>query len=210
MDLHVWFVLQITQERADSDLSIQTGNFGRVPPELFQNILRFLSSEDLSTCTSVCRFLRGAASDEGLWRRLYCLRWGRPPSSDRPGKPRGCAWKKLYFERDEADMVDFVRNTPAEFREYYVQMQAAKRSQAPLPSQVHDDLVVVDSSMADQITAWRHSQKLADPYLGDHWCSGKTCSYYQIDDVFLCEKTGRVHSESSTLLSCLTNICSYC
>jgi hypothetical protein len=66
---------------------------------------------------------------------------------------------------------------------------------------VHDDLVVVDSSMADQITAWRHSQKLADAYLGDHWCSGKTCSYYQIDDVFLCEKTGRVHSESSTFLS---------
>ncbi len=39
-------------------------------------------------------------------------------------------------QRDEADMVDFVRNTPAEFREYYIQMQAAKRSQAPLPSQV--------------------------------------------------------------------------
>jgi hypothetical protein len=66
----------------------------------------------------------------------YCLRWGRPPSSDRRGKLRGCTWKKLYFERDEADMVEFVRNTPVEFREYYVQMQAAKRSQAPLPSQV--------------------------------------------------------------------------
>lgn len=40
------------------------------------------------------------------------------------------------WQRDEADMVDFVRNTPAEFREYYIQMQAAKRSQAPQPSQV--------------------------------------------------------------------------
>jgi hypothetical protein len=90
--------LQITQGEMDSDLTINTGNFGRVPPELFQNILRFLSSEDLSTCTSVCRFLRKAASDEGLWRRLYCLRWGRPPSSDRRGKLRGCTWKKLYFE----------------------------------------------------------------------------------------------------------------
>lgn len=39
-------------------------------------------------------------------------------------------------QRDETDMVEFVRNTPVEFREYYVQMQAAKRSQAPLPSQV--------------------------------------------------------------------------
>jgi len=50
MDLHVWFVLQINQGRADSDLSIQTGNFGRVPPELFQNILRFLSSEVCCHC----------------------------------------------------------------------------------------------------------------------------------------------------------------
>ena len=39
-------------------------------------------------------------------------------------------------QRDKADMIEFVRNTPVEFREYYVQMQAAKRSQAPLPTQV--------------------------------------------------------------------------
>lgn len=73
---------------------------------------------------------------------------------------------------------------------------------------MHDDLVVVDSSMADQITAWRRSQKLADVYLGDHWCSGKTCSYYQIDDVFLCEKTGRAHSKF--LLSDVPIVCPCC
>ena len=33
-------------------------------------------------------------------------------------------------------MVEFVRYTPTEFKEYYIQMQAAKRSQAPLPSEV--------------------------------------------------------------------------
>jgi len=33
-------------------------------------------------------------------------------------------------------MVEFVRNTPTEFKEYYIQMQASKRSQAPLPSEV--------------------------------------------------------------------------
>lgn len=41
-----------------------------------------------------------------------------------------------YEQRDQADMVEFVRNTPVEFREYYIQMQVAKRSQAPVPSQV--------------------------------------------------------------------------
>lgn len=41
------------------------------------------------------------------------------------------------MQRDEEDMVEFVRNCPSEFKEYYIQMQAAKRSQAPLPSQVN-------------------------------------------------------------------------
>lgn len=40
------------------------------------------------------------------------------------------------LQRDREDMVEFVRNTPTEFKEYYIQMQAAKRSQAPLPSEV--------------------------------------------------------------------------
>lgn len=38
-------------------------------------------------------------------------------------------------QRDHADMAEFVRNTPGEFRELFIQMQAAKRSQAPLKSQ---------------------------------------------------------------------------
>jgi hypothetical protein len=186
-------VTQVILDGGESQVSILTGSFGRVPPELFQNILRFLSSEDLSNCTNVCRFLRRAASDESLWRKLYCLRWGPPARPNGRKEPRGSSWKKLYFERDHADMAEFVRNTPGEFRELFIQMQAAKRSQAPLKSQVYDDLVVVDTSVADQITTWRRSQNLPDVYTGDHSCSGRTCSYYQIDDVFLCEKTGRAH-----------------
>lgn len=174
-------------------LSIQTGSLGKVPPEIFQNILRFLSPEDLSSCTSVCRFLRGAGSDERLWRKLYCLRWGPFTKPNGRKEPHGSAWKKLYFERDHADMAEFVRNTPLEFRELFIQMQIAKRSQAPLKSQVYDDLLMVDTSVADQITAWRRRYSLPDVYVGDHGCSGRSCSYHQIGDVFLCEKTGRAH-----------------
>lgn len=47
------------------------------------------------------------------------------------------AYKKFsLLQRDEEDMVELVRNCSLEFKEYYIQMQAAKRSQAPLPSQV--------------------------------------------------------------------------
>ncbi|KAH7427800.1 hypothetical protein KP509_10G060600 [Ceratopteris richardii] len=175
------------------EASIDTGVFSKIPLELFQNILKFLSSEDLVTCATVCQFLRRVASDESLWRRLYCLRWGLPSTFKQGAQPRGCAWKQLYFERDRADMIEFVRNTPVEFREYYIQMQAAKRSQAPILAQIKDDFIILDTTVAEQITSWRNSQGLPDVYLGNHVCSGRTCSYSQIGDVFLCEKTGRAH-----------------
>ncbi|KAK6263426.1 hypothetical protein QUC31_009242 [Theobroma cacao] len=168
---------------------IESGTFSKIPPELFPHILKFLSSEDLVSCSLVCSFLNYAAADESLWRRLYCMRWGLLP----PTKIRECAWKKLYIQRDEEDMIELVRNCPSEFKEYYIQMQAAKRSQAPLPSQVKDDLIILDKTVADQVSMWKSSRGLADKVVADHACSGETCSYYQIGDVFVCEKTGQVH-----------------
>jgi len=72
-------------------------------------------------------------------------------------------------------------------------MQAAKRSQAPLPSQVIDDRIILDKTVADQVSMWKNSRGLTDKVATDHACSGETCSYYQIGDVFVCEKTGHVH-----------------
>ncbi|KAK9144067.1 hypothetical protein Sjap_003970 [Stephania japonica] len=170
-------------------LRIDTGNFTNIPPELYHHILKFLSSEDLVSCSLVCRYLNTAASDESLWRRLYYLRWGSLSSK----KLRHATWKKLYIQRDEEDMVEFVRNTPPEFKEYYIQMQAAKRSQTPLPSQVHDDRIILDKTVGDQVSIWKRSKGLTDEVVGNHVCSGETCSYYQIGDVFVCEKTGSIH-----------------
>nr|CAD1820835.1 unnamed protein product [Ananas comosus var. bracteatus] len=169
---------------------IDSGFFSKIPPELFHSIFKFLSSEDLISCSLVCRFMNSAASDESLWRRLYCMRWGLTSAN---GTLRSCAWKKLYIQRDQEDMVEFVRNTPSEFKEYYIQMQAAKRSQAPLPSQLNDDKVILDRTVADQVSMWKRSRGLTDEAVGSHACSGNTCSYSQIGDVFICEKTGRVH-----------------
>ncbi|XP_025813520.1 F-box protein SKIP31 isoform X1 [Panicum hallii] len=168
---------------------IDTGMFSSIPPELFLQIFKFLSSEDLISCALVCRFMNAAASDETLWRRLYCMRWGLASNA----KFRECAWKNLYIQRDREDMVEFVRNTPTEFREYYIQMQASKRSQAPLPSEVNDDKVILDKTIADQVSTWKSSRGLTDESVKGHSCSGNTCSYTQIGDAYICEKTGRVH-----------------
>ncbi|KAG8382039.1 hypothetical protein BUALT_Bualt05G0035100 [Buddleja alternifolia] len=168
---------------------IETGIMSRIPTELLYHILKFLSSEDLVSCSLVCRFLNFAASDESLWRRLYCMRWGLLP----PKKLRECAWKKLYIQRDEDDMAEFVRNCPSEFKEYYIQMQVAKRSQAPHPSQVNDDRLILDKTLADQVSMWKSSRGLAETAVVNHVCSGESCTYYHLGDVFVCEKTGNVH-----------------
>ncbi|XP_078173216.1 F-box family protein isoform X1 [Carex rostrata] len=179
-------------ERGESSsVQIDTGLFGKIPPELFHHIFKFLSSEDLISCTFVCRFMSFAASDDTLWRRLYCMRWGAASSTV---KFRASAWKKLYIQRDNEDMIEFVRNCPVEFKEYYIQMQAAKRSQAPLPSQVNDDSIILDRTVADQVSMWKSKRGLTDDEsVMGHVCSGNTCSYTKIGDVFICEKTGRVH-----------------
>ncbi|KAH6790985.1 hypothetical protein C2S51_005991 [Perilla frutescens var. frutescens] len=176
-------------ERKPAPKRIETGIFIHIPPELLYHILKFLSSEDLVSCSLVCRFMNFAASDESLWRRLYCMRWGLMP----PKKPRECAWKKLYIKRDEDDMAEFVRTSPTEFKEYYIQMQVAKRSQAPNPSQVNDDRIILDKTLADQVSTWKSSRGLTETVVQNHACSGESCTYYHIGDVFVCEKTGNVH-----------------
>lgn len=57
----------------------------------------------------------------------------------------------FLLQRDEEDMVELVRNCQPEFKEYYIQMQAAKRSQAPLPSQVSEITVILDLHHANSI-----------------------------------------------------------
>ncbi|CAM8880756.1 unnamed protein product [Rhodiola kirilowii] len=176
----------------DKSLSwrLNIGNFSNIPSELFRNIFKFLSSEDLISCSMVCRFMNFAVSDECLWRRLYCMRWGPLPTSR---KLLESSWKKLYIQHDREDMSKFVRTCPSEFKEYYIQMQAAKRSQAPLASQVNDDRIILDKTVADQVNIWKTSKGLPEMTVADHACSGDNCTYFQIGDAFICENSGQVH-----------------
>ena len=100
-------------------------------------------------------------------------------------------------------------------------MQAAKRSQVPLPSQVTiynylfmfqekssreefshvlvcnfqmvDDRIILDNTVLEQVSLWKKSKGLTDKAVTGHICLGTKCSYHQIDDVFICKETGNVH-----------------
>ena len=56
-----------------------------------------------------------------------------------------------------------------------------------------DDWLILDKTVADEVSTWKSSKGLTDPVVTDHACSGKYCSYHQIGDVFVCEKTGNIH-----------------
>ena len=58
---------------------------------------------------------------------------------------------------------------------------------------VNDDKVMLDKTVADQVSSWKNSRGLTDEAVKGHSCSGNTCSYTQIGDAYICEKTGRVH-----------------
>lgn len=61
--------------------------------------------------------------------------------------------------------------------------------------QVNDDRIILDKTVADQVSTWKKSKGLGDKVVIDHVCSGETCTYYQIGDVYVCEKTGYVHGK---------------
>ncbi|CAI5530765.1 unnamed protein product [Closterium sp. Naga37s-1] len=194
--------------------------------------------QDLSVCACVCRYLRTASSEETLWRRAYCIRWGPPPppppSSTRSaldgrggsGGMRGggeggggggggeggggggggeggggagvqarSLWKRLYFERDRGEMKEFVADSPQDLRGFYAQLQAAKRNLVPRRDQVYDELVHVTSDLARAVAEWRQQNKLPERVEEAHWCTGGNCTFHRIENVFLCEKTGRAHGE---------------
>jgi len=55
---------------------------------------------------------------------------------------------------------------------------------------------MLDKTVADQVSSWKNSRGLTDEAVKGHSCSGNTCSYTQIGDAYICEKTGRVHGNT--------------
>lgn len=59
--------------------------------------------------------------------------------------------------------------------------------------------MLLDETVADQVSIWKRSKGFSDKVVLDHTCSGETCSYYRIGDVFVCEKTGNVHGKDISI-----------
>ena len=161
---------------------------GTLPLELSLQILRWLSPEDLTSCATTCRALRLAASEDSLWRRCFCSRFGHPK---RPGVR---SWRALYFQEDARELRLTASSAPPDLRHLYAQMQSAKRAQPP--ATLTDDalLTLMD---AENVMRWRAQRGLSDGSdpASAHTCSiANGCSYRRFGaDIFVCERTGRAH-----------------
>ncbi|CAI7790124.1 unnamed protein product [Closterium sp. NIES-54] len=94
---------------------------------------------------------------------------------------------------DRGEMKEFVADSPQDLRGFYAQLQAAKRNLVPRRDQVYDELVHVTSDLARAVAEWRQQNKLPERVEEAHWCTGGNCTFHRIENVFLCEKTGRAH-----------------
>ena len=110
--------------------------------ELVLRVMAKLSPEDLLAAAQACRWLRAAASDASLWRRLYHARWPSGPEQQAADAEhvQGCSWKVLYLEADEREVAAARAAAPAEaFRDIYLQVVGGLPCWCPARRGAHDD-----------------------------------------------------------------------
>lgn len=186
------------------------------------NILSRLSPEDLCSLAQVSAFFRSAASDPALWRALYFARWSSGPSDvEQDGQAqRDASWKMMYMERDAMELKMEAEKAPEAFRDIYLQMVTARRSE-PLSSAAAAELLAAPSRrqgvLSDRIAAFRRDRGLSgtstsqSPGIGPSSGSGGSgvsrdenggggapcsngCNFVELErNVWICETGGHVH-----------------
>ena len=83
-------------------------------------------------------------------------------------------------------------------RDLFRQMQRAKRSAPPDPTELHtDDVLISTPTDAEAVARYRASKGLGDGTdpASRHTCSlANGCSFHRVGaDIFVCERTGRAH-----------------
>lgn len=199
----------------------QSPGLATLPPELLNIVLQWLSPEDLTQVSETCRALRGPTMEDSLWRRCYCARFGHPKQRERErekrgesrsggargsgvglgggggGPGRGSSWRAMYYLDDAREMRQATSET-GDMRDLFRQMQRAKRSAPPDPTELHtDDVLISTPTDAEAVARYRASKGLGDGTdpASRHTCSlANGCSFHRVGaDVFVCERTGRAH-----------------
>ncbi|GFR50847.1 hypothetical protein Agub_g13120 [Astrephomene gubernaculifera] len=134
-----------------------------LPREMLLRILSLVPATGLTACACSCSALASLASEDALWRRLYCARWGKPSNRVRGNTQ----WKRAYLDADSEEW-EATRSRGGDSRDdpslgaIFLDMLRAKRDTAPDRRLLDAPLQSDPGDIASKLAAWRRARGFQD------------------------------------------------
>jgi len=170
--------------------------FGGLQNEVVLKILSCLSATDLATMACVNRHFSSLASTSSLWHRLYVARW-----KDREviHKYKDGCWKLMYIEREGLDTENVLESVTSDVMDDFKEMQRARRSMSLGPCSFEviakRPPAEFEAVLPERVKEWLRQHGFDEKEIKEV-SSSESADYgpfVEIEDCFVCERTGVVH-----------------
>ncbi|KXZ44382.1 hypothetical protein GPECTOR_68g353 [Gonium pectorale] len=140
-----------------------------LPREILLRILSLVPATGLTACACASSTLASLASEDALWRRLYCARWGKPNGQARANGQ----WKRTYLDADGEEW-EATRGRGGtggsgsgaggdDMVGLFLDMLRAKRDTAPDRRLMDAPLQTDPGDIAVKLAAWRRARGFHEP-----------------------------------------------
>jgi len=151
-----------------------------LPSDLLIRIVSYLHVCDLCRISTTNKEFGKLTATRQVWSSLFVGRW---PVFRQENELTGFEWRRQYKEQHLKELRAISESCPADTLPYFLQMEKAKQSQAP---RAQNEFRVIEEWLSRNPFA-----RVVD--YSKHDCSLQSCSYYVRGNVYICEKTGKVH-----------------
>jgi len=154
-----------------------------LPTDILLRVFSFHRSRDICVLAVVCRDMSPLCKSREIWSNLYVRRW---PVYRMAQELSGAQWREKYRKKHETEMRRLSKGCPPELLHYFIQMNQAKNQ-----SKKRDlnEFTVIDEWFDKHPIA----RKVSPLQRENHLCSTQTCKYYHVNDLYICEQTGKTH-----------------
>jgi len=154
-----------------------------LPTDVLLRVMAFLRSRDVCVVAVVCRSLCSLCKSRELWSTLYVRRW---PVYSAAQDLSGAQWREKYRRKHLAEIHQMSKGCPPELLHYFLQMEQAKIN---LKKRDFNEFDIIERWL-DKHPVARHVTPLQRQ---NHLCSKQTCKYYNVNELYICEQTGKIH-----------------
>jgi len=154
-----------------------------LPTDILLRIFSFLQGHDVCIMAVVCRDMSPLCKSREVWSNLYVRRW---PVYIMAQDLSGAEWRTKYRKKHEKEMLRLSKGCPPKLLPYFVQMK-----QAQINSKKRDlnEFTIIEQWLDKHPMARNVSQYQRE----NHLCSNQNCKYYHVNELYICEQTGKTH-----------------